>query len=453
MNTFDCDLYMDLMPLVRDGAASRASREALEAHLRQCESCAELFASMPETPLQPEETSVQSLKKIRRRMHLTTWTVLVLAVVVGGFLTMTEGMGYNLILFPVVGVIAYCGLGAAAFRASAGVAVFSFLTLVIRLLTEWAPASMSELTSVFGFSLCYGAAFLLGVGAAWLMGYAFRKPKEDNMKNRWKQILSGVLAVTILAGVLYVCDAFMGNPISWAAARNHAQSYLLEEYPEEYLVAGDPEYDWYSTMGYFVSVSAPANPDGDFMLQYDRLGRLVEDTRESWVEGGLNTFDRISVDCQMAIVEVQAAIEDATGLSVSFALASDWPSIYDDVGYPFTPEEHIILAELEPGKTYDTMELLKNYGMLDLWGLKDDLSDRAVCEILAQVKAELDAHGIPMRWVDVGIFDEQDNRAQIATFPIDAVGSPDLEQQVHEARQAWDAFETEYEAYIVTLNP
>ena len=36
MQAFDCDLYMDLMPLVKDGAASEDSRAALEAHLKEC---------------------------------------------------------------------------------------------------------------------------------------------------------------------------------------------------------------------------------------------------------------------------------------------------------------------------------------------------------------------------------------------------------------------------------
>ena len=45
---FDCDLYMDLMPLVKDGAASDASRMALEDHMRNCPLCRELYDTIPE---------------------------------------------------------------------------------------------------------------------------------------------------------------------------------------------------------------------------------------------------------------------------------------------------------------------------------------------------------------------------------------------------------------------
>lgn len=273
------------------------------------------------------------------------------------------------------------------------------------------------------------------------------------MKNRWKQIMSGLLAVVILTGVLYVCDAFLGNPISWAAARNHSQTYLLETYPDENLVAGEPEYDWYSSQGYFVPVSNPGSQDGGFYLQYDRLGRLVEDGHESWVDGGLNTFYRISTDCEMAILDVQAAIEQATGLTVSFTLASDWPSIYDDVDYPFEPVERIILAELEPEGQYDTMALLAQYGTIKLWGEREDLSDETVCQVLTALKAQLDAHGIPMRWVDVHLYNVADEKAAIATFPVDAIGGSDFEQLVREARQAWDTFQEVYDAHIASLNP
>lgn len=451
MKAFDCDLYIDLMPLVADGVASETSRAALEEHLRQCESCAALYRELPPTQPASEGEAEQTLKKIRRRMRLTAWTVLVIAALVGGLLSMTGAMGYNLILFPVVGIIACLGLGGAPWRVGAGVAVLSLVWTVLRLVIS-GEADGSALAAACGFSLAYGVAFEVGVGVVWLLRFALRQSKEDPMKRNWKQIFSGVLAVGMLALVLYVCDMFLGNPISWAAARSHSQSYLVQTYPEEYLIAGEPEYDWYSTQGYDVVVESPASSDGGFLLRYDRLGRLMEDTRESWVEGGLNTFDRISTQCQMEILDVQAAIEEETGLTVSFSLASDWPSIYDDVDYPFHPAERLVLAQLQPDGDYDTRELLARYGHLELWGQTGEVSEAELCRILTALKEQLDRHNIPMATVNVGIFDEADNGMDIAGFPVSVIGGADLAARVHEARIAWDAFEVEYEAYLAELN-
>ncbi len=451
MKAFDCDVYIDLMPLVADGAASEASRMALEEHLCRCESCAALYRELSDTAPAAEDQSELTLKKIRRRVRLTAWTVVALAALVGGLLSMTGAMGYNLILFPVVGVIACFGIGGAPWQAGVGVAAVSLVWTALRLVLG-GGADGASLAAAFWFSLGYGIAFEVGVGAAWLLRYALRQEKENNMKRNWKQIFSGLLAVLMLGGVLYVCDMFLGNPISWAAARAHAAGYLTETYPDEYLVAGDPEYDWYSSLGYDIVVESPGSPDGGFLLRYDRLGRLVEDTREAWVEGGQNTFDRISTQCQMEILQAQRSIEEATGLSVSFSLASDWPSIYDDVDYPFHPAERLVLAELQPDGNYDTRELLERYGHLELWGLADKVSEAELCRILTALKEQLDRHNIPMATVTIGIFDEADNRMDVAGFPVSAIGAADMTAQVHEARLAWDAFEAEYEAYLAELN-
>lgn len=43
MNKISCEICMDLIPLVRDGASSGDSREAVEGHIQHCPSCRELW--------------------------------------------------------------------------------------------------------------------------------------------------------------------------------------------------------------------------------------------------------------------------------------------------------------------------------------------------------------------------------------------------------------------------
>ena len=39
MNKIDCEICMDLIPLVKDGIASEESYKAVEEHVKECETC------------------------------------------------------------------------------------------------------------------------------------------------------------------------------------------------------------------------------------------------------------------------------------------------------------------------------------------------------------------------------------------------------------------------------
>ena len=67
MKPLDCDVYMDLMPLVRDGAASEASRQALQSHLAGCGRCRALYDALPAAPAAPDADAAQTLARLRRR--------------------------------------------------------------------------------------------------------------------------------------------------------------------------------------------------------------------------------------------------------------------------------------------------------------------------------------------------------------------------------------------------
>ena len=105
---FDCDLYMDLMPLVKDGAASDTTRRALEAHLRECPNCRELYDTIPETEVTMDEGRVKRvMEKIRQRYQRSLLVLGVISVLVGVLLTMTRNMALSVAIFPLVGLGAY----------------------------------------------------------------------------------------------------------------------------------------------------------------------------------------------------------------------------------------------------------------------------------------------------------------------------------------------------------
>lgn len=68
---YECDLIQDLLPLYEEGLCSPASRQAVQAHLRECEVCKTLTAPLP-IEMPPESPAAdlavkKSMKKVRRR--------------------------------------------------------------------------------------------------------------------------------------------------------------------------------------------------------------------------------------------------------------------------------------------------------------------------------------------------------------------------------------------------
>ena len=451
MKSFDCELYMDLMPLVKDGAASDASRSALEQHMAECETCKQLFDTLPQAE-QTDDIASKTLKKIHRSLNMTGWILVLSASIIGALLTLSEGMGYNIILFPLAGIIAYCAAGKQVWRSSIHIGAFSLLFLLVRLALIGDGLFFSEFTSCAVFSLFYAVAYLIGIGVAWLVHYTFTRPVQSGWKNRMKKILSGLLALVTAVLVFLLCDTFLGNPIAYTAARNHSRDYLLQQYPDMELTVSDPYYDWYSGGHYEVAVTSPDSQDTHFYLHYDRLGRLTWDGYEDQVASGKNTFSRLDWEYTQLMMDPQNSLQDQLGVSVSFSLSSDWPSIYDDFDYPFHPENRIIISDLIPDGDYDIRDLAAQYGNISLWGQLSEVSEAEICRLLLELKETLDAQGIVVATVDVDVFDYDHNAIRIASFPYEAIGAEDFAAKIHEAHVSWDAFQTEYDAAIADLN-
>ena len=447
MTSYDCELYIDLMPLVKDGAASDTSRRAVEEHLAQCESCRALFDSLPGGE---SDEDPKALSKLRRRLALSGWLMMLCASLVGAVLTMTEGMGYNLILFPVVGILAYCALGKGAWKASIPTALFSFLWLVPRMLLPDSGFTALDIRSACWFCLFYGIAFLAGVGLGWLVHYTIARPKEGS---RWKRVGSGVLALGLCGLVFWGCNSFFGNPISYAAASSHAEKYLEEKYPDLDLLTGELEFDWYSGGHYALFVYSPTSGDTYFELRYNKLGRLEWDGYDFYVTSGSNTLERLNALVGGLLVDSRKRLEQELGGSVYVSLACEWPSIYDGViEYPFWPEERIDPAELVVNGEYDATALAEQYGVVEFCTEVEAATEEELEFLLRRLYATLSGDGIRIATVNAEIYDREGDRVKIAGFPYENLEKENLLQLIRQAAQAWEQFEKEYNAIIAGDN-
>ena len=110
---------------------------------------------------------------------------------------------------------------------------------------------------------------------------------------KWLKVGAFVLAMALLAGVVYVTDVLMGFPVSYFRVKQSLHTYLEEYYSDTDFVATNPHHVF--KLGRFmVDVSSPSSPDSHFFLEFDADGSLLYDSYESKVTSGWNTAMRLS---------------------------------------------------------------------------------------------------------------------------------------------------------------
>lgn len=103
MYEISCEMCMDLLPLVRDGAASRDSREAVEHHLKTCAACRTM--SEGETP--PEGDEQKALTKIAGKLRMFGLVLLGLGLLLGICLTERMISGLSAVFVVIVFLIGW----------------------------------------------------------------------------------------------------------------------------------------------------------------------------------------------------------------------------------------------------------------------------------------------------------------------------------------------------------
>ena len=169
MNEISCDVCMDLIPLVQDGIASKDSREAVEQHIKNCESCAACYGGT----IPPVADSERLIVDVRRKVQFFFVMLLMFGIFFGLGLTGSSELFYNSLIMPIVGIFGYV-----IFRWKSLYAVpllllitnvISFVLNVFRGIEEIGLYSRVMWTGI------YSVFVIVGIMIAGLIHYAFRK--------------------------------------------------------------------------------------------------------------------------------------------------------------------------------------------------------------------------------------------------------------------------------------
>ena len=171
-----CDICRDLLPLVRDGVASEASRRAVEEHVAHCEACRELWDEEAPPPLLHRE---QVLGRIRRRLYAWQGAMTAAGLILGMVLANTGQAGYNILLLPVLGAAVQWLSPRRARWLPLLITAVTLCPNAHYLLGRLAEGDWYNFFAILGLSILYGLLFgalcALGTLAAALFRYALRK--------------------------------------------------------------------------------------------------------------------------------------------------------------------------------------------------------------------------------------------------------------------------------------
>ena len=247
------------------------------------------------------------------------------------------------------------------------------------------------------------------------------------MKKTLKMIAL-IVALALIAGLLYMAVGLLGNPVSKMLAERGAKAYLEETYADTDFQLDEVSYD-FKVGGYNAWVVSPSSPDSAFCLCMDWLGHVTYDRYEQDVLSGSNTARRLDMEYREL---VDHALEAADTPYPSELCFGELWGIQREM-------------KLELDKVYDIRELGREYGGITFYYDCETITPEKAAEVLLGLRAYLDEAGVPFRTIDFVLQEPkpEDSEGQwdldsvrVEDFPYEEITEENLPERIAAADAA-----------------
>ncbi len=389
-----CEMCLDLIPLVRDGAASEASRAWVRAHTAGCESCWEALAqSAPPTPAPTPDEAL-----LRKRIQAGIIARLALFLLVGLFfglnLSLAVGFEYNLVFLPAIGLLARLFCGRMWYWAPIVVAVSNAISQIITAPMGHYSPPLLVLGGLLLGAVC-GGLCLAGAGIANLLKMAFgrrqQEASEDKPKNR--RVLAGVGGILLPLLLVVGCACASGFGVLAQLSRLRVESALRATYPGVDLrVDNAGGYtQWNNSLYRFYHVSLPSHPEGLGTVETAWGGVLIGDV------GNVAAAIVSSLLTREMETRAWAALEssDLAGeVGVWLAYLKNYP--YGPDAFKLLDDPFATVAQAGDDASAEvTISLVTSNA---------DTSEATARQILKRVNAVMKANGLPFDTYEIVIY-------------------------------------------------
>lgn len=385
MNKINCEICMDLIPLVKDGIASEESYKAVEEHVKECETCRQLYGESHE-PARITIDGKHAWKKIQKQWNGFFLALLCVGIVFGVSLTTQADMFYNSLIMPIAGACGYLIFQKrAVYKVPILLLVFYAAMNVLQFLRG---GEAFDFYSLLMWVAIYSIFAILGVGISGLFHYARQTKKLY-------RFLANGMGILLIIGLCLFANALVGNPISKAIATKQAKVYLEKNYAEKGFELKKVSYN-FKDGNYFAHMERPNSMDLNFTVSLDMFGNIVYDDYAFRIEEGANTQDRLWKEYR--------ELTDALLLNWRFPYHGS--IVYGDL------DLSQLYSELIPDKIYDVRELGKEAGTLVLYIEDLVMTKERANEIMQDIKKQFDEAGIPFRYMDFTLEYPRDKAGQ-----------------------------------------
>lgn len=461
MKPFGCDVYLDLMPLVKEGAASAATETALQEHLAECERCRTLYESLPTAPAAPDAAeAAKTLARLRRNLALGLLLVAIVGATVGLALNGGEELFYNVLILPAVGCAAYYSLRRYSLLAPVGMFALTFVWFVVQavgtgqlVLNDRGGISLSNLLGGAAlWGMLYTGVFTIGVGLGWLSHLAFSR---SSRLPKWLRVGFAAAAVAIVCGVLFFANGLMGNPVCSAIAKNHARKMIATQFEETDLQIEQTGFN-FKTGGYYVHVRSRSSIDTHFTIEYNGWGQYHYDTYED-VTSGRNTLQRIDDAYFKQVQQVLDHWYGAENVNVGYGCIN---ADYELTGFTYEGLPALDLRTLERDARYDLNELGAQYGEVCFYLCTEEVTVERAAATLLEVRQLLEDEGLSFYAIDFvlmlprhpdGTWNNDGPEIRLEDFPCSEIYEEGLAHRVQAAHDALMAYYAEQDALNAKL--
>lgn len=207
------------------------------------------------------------------------------------------------------------------------------------------------------------------------------------------KIIAAVIAFAMIAGLVLLADALLGNPVSYLIVKNNAKKYVAENY--EGYVLEDVSYS-FKDGTYYADVAKPNSLDCRFFVKYRFNGHISLDLYDGEVLKGGNVRRRLDMEYRELVKNV---VESPAYPYISNIAFGSLECEYDlDNGYTFAGIE----SPLVPDALYDIKEVGAKAGKLTIYIDAEEMPTyESTAEILLELSSIMERGGVTFHAIDL----------------------------------------------------